>query len=187
LYFRRSKLQFGNKELGLSPTGYEFIDKDNSDPIPSDYAPSNILHLDGYLFVLWCKKDPNNQTQFLDGPGYGFISIFNLDGSFVRRFVSRGALNSPWAMIPTPCECGFPPGSYLIGNNGDGRINIYDCNARYVGVLLYATGLPIVIYGLWGLAIHHGSRVEIYFVLTDCIDNDRNIIGSLEIAQKICI
>jgi len=113
--------------------GYEFIDKDDSDPISLDYAPTNIVCLDGYLFVLWCKKDSYHPIKILDGQGHGFISMFNPDGSFVRRFASRGALNSPWVIIAAPNECGIPPGSFLIGNNGDGRICIYDCNRRYVG------------------------------------------------------
>jgi uncharacterized protein (TIGR03118 family) len=155
--------------------GYNFIDNDSSDPIPLDFTPSNIVHIGCYLYVLYARKDPNITVTDLPGPGHGFISVYNLDGSFVRRFTSRGVLNSPWAMIPAPCECGFPPGSFLVGNNGDGRINIFDCNGRFVGPLLGSSGLPISIEGLWGLAPHYTDFNEIFWTSAP----DQNIDGYL--------
>lgn len=163
---------------------FNFIDGDTSDPIPLDYGPNNIVHIGCYLYVIWARRDPNIPVHDLNGPGHGYISVFNLDGSFVRRFTSRGVLNSPWAMIPAPCECGFPPGSFLVGNNGDGRINIFDCNGRYVGPLLNQAGLPICIEGLWGLAPHYAEFSQIFF--TSTTDEDlTGILGSITKDQVI--
>ena len=164
--------------------GFHFIDGDTSDPIPLDYGPNNIVHIGCYLYVLWARKDPNVPVHDLDGPGHGFISVFNLDGSFVRRFTSHGVLNSPWAMIPAPCECGFPPGSFLVGNNGDGRINVFDCNGRYVGPLLNQAGLPVVIEGLWGLAPHYTDFSEIFFASAPD-ENTDGLVGSIVKDQVI--
>lgn len=158
--------------------GFYFIDGDTSDPIPLNYGPNNIVHIGCYLYVLYARRDDTVTIQDLDGPGHGYISVFNLDGSFVRRFTSRGVLNSPWAMIPAPCECGFPPGSFLVGNNGDGRINIFDCNGRYVGPMLSQSGLPLVILGLWGLAPHYTDFSQIFFTSSPNQDTD-GILGSL--------
>jgi len=170
--------------LYIRLTGYHFIDGDTSEPIPIDYGPNNIVHIGCYLYVLWARRDPNVTVHDVDGPGHGFISVFNLDGSFVRRFTSRGVLNSPWAMIPAPCECGFPPGSFLVGNNGDGRINIFDCNGRYVGPVLNPAGIPIIIEGLWGLAPHYTDFSEIYF--TSAPDEDLDgLVGSIVKDQVI--
>ena len=143
--------------------GFHFVDGDTIDPLPLDYGPNNIVYIGCFLYVLYARKNPNINVDDLEGPGHGFISVFNLDGSFVKRFTSRGVLNAPWAMIPAPCECGFPPGSFLVGNNGDGRINIFDCAGRYVGPLLNQAGLPITIEGLWGLAPHYTDFNEIFF------------------------
>lgn len=158
--------------------GYYFIDGDTSDPIPLNYGPFNIVQIGCYLYVLYARRDDINTLHDLDGPGHGFISVFNLDGSFVRRFTSRGVLNSPWAMIPAPCEVGFPPGSFLVGNNGDGRINIFDCNGRYVGPVLAQTGLPIMLPGLWGLAPYYTDSSEIFFASAPD-ENQDGIVGSL--------
>lgn len=164
--------------------GYHFIDGDTSDPIPLDYGPSNIVHIGCYIYILYNRRDPNIPIDAIDGPGHGFVSVFTLDGAFVKRFTSRGVLNSPWAMIPAPCECGIPPGSFLIGNNGDGRINVFDCNGRYVGPLLNSAGLPIVIEGLWGLAPHYTDFSEIYFTSAPD-ENLDGLVGSFVKDQVI--
>lgn len=159
--------------------GFPFVDGDTCEIIPPDYGPNNIVNIGCFMYVLWARQDPNIPIHDLDGPGNGYVSQFNLDGSFVRRFTSRGVLNSPWAMIPAPNECGFPPGSFLIGNNGDGKINIFDCDGRYVGPLLNQAGLPIVIEGLWGLAPHYTCDFnEIFFTAAPDEDLD-GIVGSI--------
>ena len=155
--------------------GYRFIDGDTSDPIPLDYGPTNIVHIGCFLYVIWARRHPDVSIHAIDGPGAGYISIFGLDGGFIRRFTSRGVLNNPWAMIPAPCDCGFPPGSFLVSNHGDGRINVFDCNGRYVGPLLNPAGLPIAISGLRGLAPHYVDFNEIYFTAA----YEENIEGML--------
>ena len=114
----------------------------------------------------------------MQGSGFGFVSVFNLDGTWVKRFTSRGVLNAPWAMIPAPCECGYPPGSFLIGNVGDGRINVFDCAGRYVGPLLGQSGLPIYLEGLRGLAPLYTDINQIYFASSPDSERD-GILGSI--------
>lgn len=164
--------------------GYNFIDGDSTDPIPLDYSPYNIVHIGPFLYVLWAKKNPNALLTTLAGSGHGFVSVFNLDGSFVRRFTSRGVLNSPWAMVPAPCECGLPPNSLLIGNNGDGRINIFDCCGGYVGPLLNQAGLPILIEGLHGLAPLYTEFNQLYFTASPN-ENIDGVLGNIVKDQVI--
>lgn len=165
--------------------GFPFVDNDPMDPIPLTYAPYNIVHIGCYLYVLYAEKDPNLPMTTLDGPGHGFISVFNLDGSFVRRFTSRGVLNSPWAMIPAPCACGIPPGSFLVGNNGDGRINIFDCDGLFVGPLLGQAGLPVVIDGLRGLAAHYTNEFSRIYYTASPDQNIDGMLGVLTAGQTI--
>ena len=132
--------------------GYPFIDEDTSDPIPDDFAPFNIVNFGCYLFVLWAKKNPIIRLHAIDGPSQGYISVFNLDGTFVGRFYSRGVLNTPWAMIRAPCEYGFPPGSFLVANHGNGKINIFDQCGRFISSMLNQEGKDLVLPGIWGLA-----------------------------------
>lgn len=183
--FFQSKIDVYDPTYNLL-SGYRFIDNDSSDPIPLDYSPFNIVYIGCYLYVLWVKKDPYNTLTDLPGVGNGFISIFTLDGGFVRRFTSRGVLNSPWAMIPAPCECGILPGSFIVGNNGDGHINIFDHNGRYCGPLLAATGLPIKLPGLWGLVPHYADINQIFFAsATD--KNTDGFVGNIIKSQVIML
>lgn len=163
---------------------FHFIDSDTTMPIPSDYGPYNIVLIGSFLYVLWAKKDPTVTIYNVDGVGNGYISVFRLDGSFVRRFYSRGVLNSPWAMIPAPAEAGNPPGSFLVANNGDGRIHVFDCQGRLVGPMLNQDGTPIVIPGVHGLAPNYTDFSEIFF--TSSIDpNIDGLVGSLVKDQVI--
>jgi len=168
----------------LLVTGFPFVDGDTTNPIPSNYGQTNIVLINDYLYVLYAQQNPAVNGDDTPGPGHGYISIFNLDGTFVRRFTSQGVLNSPWAFIKAPCECGFPKNSFLVGNYGDGFINIFDCNGSFCGRLLNAAGLPIIIPGLWGLTTHYKCVNELFFTASP--DQDVNgIMGSLLVDQLI--
>ena len=91
-------------------------------------------------------------------PGNGYISIFNTDGSFDRRFLSRGQLNAPWGIAKAPATFYADDNTgkhaveatILVGNFGDGRINAFTTDGESLGQLR-AHGNPIVIDGLWAL------------------------------------
>lgn len=126
--------------------GYPFVDP----TLPANYAPFNIIYLHGKLYVLYAQQDGSAEDD-VAAPGNGYVSIFTTAGVFVKRFISRGYLNSPWALIPAPHDCGFEHGCYLIGNFGDGSIGIYDRNGNFHGRLNDCTGMNILIGSLWGL------------------------------------
>lgn len=173
----------GNYDL---QTAFPFIDGDTSNPIPPDYGPNNIAHIGCYMYVAYTKHVPDIPVHDFDGPGHGYISVFNLDGTFVRRFHSKGVLNSPWAMIPAPCECGFPKDGILIGNNGDGVINIFDCTGEFVGRILGPAGIPVIIEGLWGLATYYKCNNEIFFASAPGGNEDNEgLVGSLVVDQVL--
>ncbi len=64
--------------------------------IPSGFSPFNIQSVGNWLFVLYAKVGADKREAV--GAGLGFVDIFNTDGSFVRRFASRGTLNAPWGV-----------------------------------------------------------------------------------------
>src|SRR5262249_46493882 len=82
----------------------------------------------------------------------------DLNGNFQQRFATRGALNSPWAMVLAPAGFGDFAGKLLVGNFGDGRINVFDpANGNSLGALTQSPGHPVEIDGLWGLAFGNGT------------------------------
>jgi len=165
-------------------TGFPFIDCDATNPIPPDFAPFNIVHLGAYLYVLYARRDRAIPVLHITGPGTGYVSVFNLDGTFVRRLISCGELNAPWGLIPAPRECGFPKDAFLISNNGDGHINIYCCDGKHFGKLISQGGKPIHIEGLYGLAHRYKCENEIFFASSPDIGHE-GIVGSLVVDQLV--
>jgi uncharacterized protein (TIGR03118 family) len=103
---------------------------------------------------MYAKVDPVEGEEEA-GPGLGYVDIYNTDGSFVKRFVSKGQLNAPWGVAWAPAsffgddENARP--AILIGNFGDGHINAYNEDGNFLGQLR-AHGNPIVIDGLWAIS-----------------------------------
>lgn len=126
--------------------GFPFVDP----TIPAGYAPFNIVYLHGKLYVLYAQQDGAAEND-VAAPGNGYVSIFTTAGVFVKRFISRGYLNSPWALIAAPHDCGFEHGYILVGNNGDGTIGVYDRNGTFMGRLEDCACQDIIIDGLWGI------------------------------------
>jgi uncharacterized protein (TIGR03118 family) len=120
--------------------------------IPAGFAPFGIQTIHGNLFVTYAKqKGPDNMDDE-GGAGNGFVDVFTPGGKLITRFASRGALNSPWGLTRVPEE-GFRNlgDAILVGNFGDGRINIFSEDGRFRGQLADSAGNPVTVPGLWAL------------------------------------
>lgn len=118
--------------------------------IPAGFAPFNIRNIGGWLYITYAKQKPDKHDDEA-GPGNGFVDIFKTDGSMIKRFASRGPLNSPWGIVQS--TVGFSKDTehaILVGNFGDGHINVFDDDGRFAGPLM-DKGRPIWIDGLWAL------------------------------------
>ena len=110
-----------------------------SDPtLPNGASPFNIRLISGFLYVTYV------------GPGGGYVNIFRTDGTFVKRFASGSPLAAPWGITKVPLAFGIGH-AILVGNFGDGRINVYSYAGQYKGQLEYDDGTPVEIDGLWAL------------------------------------
>ncbi len=128
--------------------------------MPAGYAPFNVQELGGRLYVAYAKQDDRLKDD-VSGRGHGFVDVFTNDGAFVRRLVTRGALNSPWGLALAPAGFGRFGGALLVGNFGNGRINAYNpTTGRHLGELRKSTGRPIVIRGLWALQFGNGNAAK---------------------------
>jgi uncharacterized protein (TIGR03118 family) len=138
--------------------------------IPAGYAPFNVQAVSQWLFVTYAKVGPDGHQAV--GAGEGFVDIFNTDGSFVRRFASREWLNAPWGVTITPAgfleESDMSGGKadngqgqgegkndvsaqvILVGNFGDGRINVFTLAGVFQGQL-QSQKKTVVIDGLWAV------------------------------------
>lgn len=126
--------------------------------LPSGYAPFGIRNINGMLFVTFAKQDADKHDD-VKGPGHGFVDIFDPAGHLIRRFASRGVLNSPWGLAVAPPGFGRFSNKLLVGNFGDGRINSFNLsNGKFHGQLRTHKGKAIAIDGLWGLTFGNGSN-----------------------------
>ena len=150
--FRAGTIDAFNNTFAPTLTG-DFVDPN----LPAGYAPFNDKVIDGELYVTYALQDAAKHDDQA-GPGHGFVDIFNLDGSFDKRLISQGNLNSPWGMAIAPSGFGSFGGDLLVGNFGNGMINAYDpTTGAFEGVLDGANGNPLVIDGLWGLTFGNGA------------------------------
>ena len=160
--------------------------------LPGGYAPFGIQNIAGKIFVTYAKQDADRHDE-IAGPGFGFVSEFNTDGSFVGRVASRGALNAPWGLAWAPNDWERFGGHLLVGNFGDGRINGYRPTAsgwEARGHLKDAAHHPIVIDGLWGIGFGNnngtnngaaGSDHNLYFAAGPD-DESNGLFGSISAA-----
>ncbi|PTB21940.1 TIGR03118 family protein [Trinickia symbiotica] len=133
--------------------------------IPAGYAPFGIANINGDLFVTYAKQNEDKHDD-VAGKGNGFVDVFDTDGHLLRRFASRGTLNSPWGVTRASFAFGRFSGKILIGNFGDGRINVFNNDGTLVDQLEDANGNPISIDGLWTLTLGGGrnsSSDALYF------------------------
>jgi uncharacterized protein (TIGR03118 family) len=134
------------------------IDGTFTDPrIPAGFAPFGIQNINGDLFVTYAKQNAQKHDD-VAGAGNGFVDVFDTNGNLLRRFASRGPLNSPWGVARASFAFGKFSGDILIGDFGDGRINVYDSDRNSLGQLRDTNGEPISIDGLWTLTLGGGAK-----------------------------
>src|SRR5215510_6703119 len=130
-----------------------------TDPnIHSGFAPFNVQNLGGKLYVTYAKQDADGEDD-VAGPANGYVDIFDTNGNLLQRLATRGRLNSPWGLAFAPASFGPYAGDLLVGNFGDGRINIVDpVTGDFIDQLRDADNRAITIDGLWGLIVGNGGN-----------------------------
>lgn len=126
-----------------------------TDPnLPAQYSPFNIQKIGDQLYVLYAKVGADGNE--IHAAGLGIVDIFNTDGSFVKRFISNGELNSPWGIAKAPnsffgADSTAFSNTILVGNFGDGHINAYNTSGTFLGPI-QSHGKALVIDGLWAIS-----------------------------------
>lgn len=157
-----------------------------TDPgLPGGYAPFNIQNLNGTLYVTYAVRGPTGDD--VAGPGNGIVDAFDLQGNFLGRVGSNGTLNSPWGLALAPASFLELAGDLLVGNFGDGHINVFNpATDSFVGQLLDRESNPLAIDGLWGLIAGNdasaGSTQKIYFSAGPG-DEEHGLFGVIQVPE----
>ncbi len=180
--FRAGRIDAFNSAFAPTLTG-DFVDSN----LPVGYAPFNDRVIGGELYVTYALQDPAKHDD-VRGMGHGFVDVFNLDGSFDKRLISQGELDSPWGLEIAPSSFRQFAGDLLVGNFGDGRIDAYNVTTgAFLGTLDGRNGSPLSIDGLWALTTGNGamggSLNTLYFTAGPNGEND-GLFGGLTAAPE---
>jgi len=147
-----------------------------TDPsLPAGYSPFSVHVLNGQVYVAYTQRTAAAPYQPVGGPGVGIVDAFDQNGNFVTRVVTGGNLNAPWGVAFAPANFGIFSNDLLIGNFGDGIINVYDPKTfAYLGQLMDSTGKALAYASLWELltggttvlgttAVSGGDPATVYF------------------------
>ncbi len=130
-----------------------------TDPnLPSGYAPFGLHLIGGMVYVTYAKQDAAKHDPVL-GKGLGFVSVFDVNGSFVKRFASAGMLNAPWGVVMAPASgFGLFSGALLVGNFGGGGTNAYNAvTGKSLGMMKNEKGKALKNSGLWDMVFGAGG------------------------------
>ena len=152
---------FHNNAIDVFDTNFNKVTLAGSftDPtLPAGYAPFGIQASGGLLYVTYALQDAAKHDD-VAGPGHGFVDVYDTNGNLVQRLISMGSLNSPWGMAWAPSGFGKFGGDLLVGNFGDGTVNVFNpTNGSWLAQLDDKNGNPIVNQGLWGLTFGNGGN-----------------------------
>ena len=153
--------------------------------IPAGFVPFGIVALNAQLYVSYTMQDAAKHDE-ATGAGLGYVDVFDFSGNFVSRFASAGVLNAPWGMAIAPAGFGSLAGDVLIGNFGDGTINVFAPNgtavATSMGPLTVINGGAISIPGLWSLVFGNGDAdkpLTTLFYTAGFADQTDGVFGSI--------
>jgi len=130
--------------------------------IPSSFAPFGIQAIGDRVYVTYAKTQPGSEDE-AHGLGLGFVDAFDAaSGRLVGKIAAGLFLNAPWGIAQAPPGFGLLPGTLLVGNFGDGRINAYlpilgGAIALPLGPIRSPSGMPVTIDGLWALEFGRGG------------------------------
>jgi uncharacterized protein (TIGR03118 family) len=174
-YLYAANFKAGTIDVFKGNSGAPNLTGNLTDPnLPSGFAPFNVENIDNQIYVTYAKQDADKEDD-VAGAGNGFVDKFNQQGQFLARVASGNPadpskgdpLNSPWGMVIAPSSFGALAGDLLIGNFGDGTIDVFDKNNHFLGKLTKGDGNEVEIEGLWALIAGNdslaGSTQSIFF------------------------
>jgi uncharacterized protein (TIGR03118 family) len=123
-----------------------------TDPkLQAGYAPFGIQNINGQIWVTYAQQDAAKHDP-VNKPAHGFVDVFDTDGNLLTRFAQHGHLDSPWGVAMAPATFGQFANDMLIGNFGNGVINVFDpTSGKWLGAVTDSNGHTLVNSGLWSL------------------------------------
>ncbi|HEX9171879.1 MAG TPA: TIGR03118 family protein [Telluria sp.] len=162
-----------------------------TDPyLPHGYAPFGLQQINGDIYVTYARHSAT-PGRAEAGHGLGFVSVFDPNGVFVRRLVSRGPLDAPWGLALAPASFGALANRLLVANHGDGTIHAFDLDSGdYRGQVRHPGGRPVRVDGLWGIAFGSGvanQPTNTLFFTAGPRGGAHGLYGRLDVATTVAL
>jgi len=146
---------FNSSEDQYSNGNRPFVD----DRLPRDFVPFNVQTIGNDIVVTYVLHQKGQQLE-TDGPGLGYVDIYNSSGELLRRLEHGDWLNAPWGVALAPDDFGKFSHHLLIGQfaggsatQNSGVIAAYDLvTGKFDGLLEDASGKPLAIPGIWAIS-----------------------------------
>ena len=127
--------------------------------LPRGYVPFNIQAVGDDIVVTYALHQEGSARE-TDGPGLGYVNIYNSMGQLLRRLEHGDWLNAPWGVALAPLDFGVFSHDLLIGQfagggaaESSGYIAAYDiATGQFKGLVRDASGTPLAINGIWALS-----------------------------------
>jgi uncharacterized protein (TIGR03118 family) len=179
---------FSNGTVDVFDSHFQQVNSFTDPKVQKGFAPFGVQVLEDHVFVTFAKQDAEKHDD-VAGPGNGYVDEFSMDGQLLNRVATRGHLDSPWGLAIAPSGFGEFANDLLVGNFGDGTIDVFNPHTdQYLGKLDGTDGKPIQIDGLWALmAGNSGTNTDphsIYF--SAGLDGEQHgLFGSLTAAPDV--
>jgi uncharacterized protein (TIGR03118 family) len=151
--------------------------------IPAGFAPFNVLNIDGNLYVSFAMQKQPDRHDEADGPGLGYVDVFDGSGVLLMRLEHGKWMNAPWGMVHAPANFGKWSNRLLVGQFGSGQIATFNAQSgKFEGLLRGPKGKPISINGLWGLDFGNDSAAgpsNTLFFAAGLNDEANGLFGTL--------
>ena len=140
-------------------------------------TPFNIQNVGGNLVVTFAFKEAGEEDE-AHGAGLGQVGVFDVFGRQLLRLERGDWLNAPWGVALSPSDFGAFPHRLLIGQFGDGTIQVYNLlTGKHEGALLNPDNTAIAIDGLWSISFagdsaNNGLGTTLYFTAGPNDEND---------------
>jgi uncharacterized protein (TIGR03118 family) len=118
------------------------------DPKLTGLSVYNVQNIKGKLYLTF------SDSSFSKGA----VDIFSTNGKLIKRLTSNVHLKAPWGVALAPKNFGPASNALLVGNVGDGRINVFNATTgKFMTQLTNTNKKVIAISGLWALAFGEGG------------------------------
>jgi uncharacterized protein (TIGR03118 family) len=140
-----------NNKVDIYDGTFKLVNSFN-DTTLTGLAVYNVQNIKGKLYVTFTDGIPGTK---------GAVDIFSTSGKLIKRLTKSAHLKGPWGVALAPTNFGPASNALLVGNVGDGRINVFNAtNGKFMTQLKDTNNKVISLSGLWALAFGQGGGMN---------------------------